>query len=93
MRNYEGMFIFEPSLEEEARNKFLDRIKGIIEADGEIESIDEWGMRKLAYEINDLTEGYYILINFATTPETKTELERVLKITDSVIRYMIVRDE
>lgn len=93
MRKYEGMFIFLPNLEEAGRNTMLDRIKAIIEADGEIENVDEWGLRKLAYEINDIGEGYYVLINFATTPEVKDELERVIKISDSVMRHMIVRVE
>ncbi len=93
MRKYEGMFIFVPNLEEEKRNATLDRIKGIIETDGEIDTVDEWGLRKLAYEINDLGEGYYVLINFTTTPEVKDELDRVVKISDSVMRHMIVRDE
>lgn len=87
------MFIFLPNLEEAGRNTMLDRIKAIIEADGEIENVDEWGLRKLAYEINDIGEGYYVLINFATTPEVKDELERVIKISDSVMRHMIVRVE
>lgn len=93
MRNYEGVFIFLPNLEEEARNTMLDRIKGIIDADGEVTSVDEWGLRKLAYEINDIGEGYYVLLNFTTTPEVKTELERVVKISDNVMRHMIVRDD
>lgn len=93
MRKYEGMFIFLPNLDEEKRNAMLDRIKGIIETEGTVDTVDEWGMRKLAYEINDLHEGYYVLINFTTTPEVKEELERVIKISDSVMRHMIVRDE
>jgi len=93
MRKYEGMFIFLPNLEEEQRDAMLDRIKGIIEADGEIDNIEEWGLRKLAYEINDIGEGYYVLINFTTIPEVKDELDRIIKISDSVMRHMIVRDE
>ncbi len=93
MRKYEGVFIFLPNLEEENRNKDLDRIKGIIEADGAINNVDEWGLRKLAYEINDLSEGYYVLINFETTPETKDELDRIVKISDNVMRHMIVKED
>lgn len=93
MRKYEGVFIFLPNLEEEARNSTLDRMKGIIEDGGKITNVDEWGLRKLAYEINDLKEGYYVLINFESTPETKVELERIVKISDDIMRYMIVRED
>ncbi len=93
MRKYEGVFIFLPNLEEEARNTMLDRVKNIINADGEVTNVDEWGLRKLAYEINDIGEGYYVLLNFTTTPEVKDELDRVVKISDNVMRHMIVRDD
>lgn len=91
MRKYEGVFIFLPNLEEEDRVKVLDRLKGIIEADGSISNIDEWGIRKLAYLIDDIGEGYYYILNFETTPETVKELDRVAKISDSVMRNMVVR--
>lgn len=93
MRKYEAFFIFVPSLEEEGRNQLLDRLKGIIEKDGNITNLDEWGTRKLAYEINDLTEGYYVMVNFESTPETIQELDRVCKISDSIMRHMIIRED
>lgn len=93
MRKYEAFFIFVPSLEEENRNQLLDRLKGIIEGNGTITNIDEWGMRKLAYEINDLTEGYYVMVNFESTPEIIQELDRVCKISDSIMRHMIIRED
>lgn len=93
MRKYEGVFIFLPNLEEEKRNNDLDRLKGIIEADGAITNVDEWGLRKLAYEINDISEGYYVLLNFESTPETKDELDRIVKISDNVMRHMIVKED
>ena len=93
MRKYEAVFIFAPSVDEESRNGVVEKLKGIIEKDGSLTGIDEWGSRKLAYEINDLTEGYYILLNFEAGTEVIDELERVTIITDSVIRHMIVRDE
>jgi len=93
MNKYELVCIFNPNTDEEKRNQLLDKFKGIIEADGEIESVDEWGLRKLAYEIDKLKEGYYVLINFTTNPDTPKELDRNLKIADEVIRHMIVRVE
>ena len=92
MRKYELMFIFLPN-EEETRVKLMERFKGIIEEDGSITSVDEWGVRKLAYLIDDIGEGYYVLLNIKTTPEVVTELDRVAKISDSIMRYMIIREE
>ncbi|WP_416199008.1 MAG: 30S ribosomal protein S6 [Sporanaerobacter sp.] len=93
MRKYEAVFIFVPELEEEKRNALLDRLKGIIEADGTITNVDEWGNRKLAYEINDYTEGYYVILNFESTPEAVKEMDRISKISDSIMRHMIIRED
>ena len=93
MRKYEGVIFFTPNADEEARNKIFERFKGIIETTGKINNIDEWGMRKLAYEINDLKEGYYIVVKFEAENESINELDRVAKITEQVIRHMVVRDE
>lgn len=93
MRKYETMLIFLPNLEEEKRVNLLDRFKGIIEANGSISNVDEWGLRKLAYLIDDIGEGYYVLVNFESTPEVVDELDRVAKISDGIMRHMIIRDE
>ena len=93
MRKYESVIIFYPNLEEEKRVKLLERLKNIIEENGTISNLDEWGNRKLAYLIDDLTEGYYVLVNFESTPEVINELDRVAKISDGVMRHMIIRDE
>ncbi|SDL30176.1 30S ribosomal protein S6 [Natronincola ferrireducens] len=93
MNKYELLCIFEATTEEEKRNQLLDKFKGIIEVDGEVENVDEWGLRKLAYEINKEKEGYYVLVNFTTNPDTPKELDRNLKIADEVIRHMITRIE
>lgn len=93
MRKYEAMLIFFPSLEEEKRNQLLDRFKGIIEADGSISNVDEWGIRKLAYLIEDIGEGYYVLIHFEGTPEVIKEIDRVARISDGVMRHMIIKQD
>lgn len=93
MRKYEGMFIFVPTLEEESRNHLLERLKGVIEGNGSITNIDEWGTRKLAYEINDHKEGYYVVINFESNSEVVDELDRVSKISDGIMRHMIIRED
>ena len=93
MRNYEAVLIFLPNEEEEKRNQLLERFKGIIEADGSIKNVDEWGLRRLAYLIDDIGEGYYVILNFESTPETVNELDRVAKISDSIMRHMIIRED
>lgn len=92
MRKYEGMFIFLPN-EEEKRVQLMERFKGIIEEDGKINTIDEWGVRKLAYLIDDIAEGYYVLVNFEAGVDVIEELKRVAQISDNIMRYMIIRDE
>ncbi|TJX13589.1 30S ribosomal protein S6 [Tissierella creatinini] len=93
MRKYEGVFIFLPNMEEEKRVQLLNRFKGIIEADGSISNVDEWGVRKLAYLIDDIGEGYYVLLNFEGSSEVIKELDRVARISDGIMRHMIVRIE
>ena len=92
MKAYELLFFVAPTLEEEARAKVMGRIENVITTgDGTIDNHEDWGKRKLAYEINNLTEGDYILINFHADPDHIAELDRVLRINDSVQRHMIVR--
>jgi len=92
MRKYEMMVIFYPN-EEEKRAQVLERFKGIITQDGgNVSEVNEWGNRKLAYLIDDYSEGYYIIINFEGTPKITEELDRIARISDSVMRHMIVRE-
>lgn len=93
MNKYETLYILDAELEEEARTSQIERFKQIIEASGEIEKIDEWGIRKLAYPINKKNEGYYILMNFKSTREVVDELTRVFGISESVIRHLIINDD
>ncbi len=94
MRKYENIFVAHPSLDEEAVKALIEKFKGVIEnGGGTIENVDFWGKRKLAYEIAKVNEGYYTLINFTAGPELPKELDRVFRITDGIIRHMIVKEE
>ena len=94
MRNYECMFILKPEMEEEAIQQTVDRYASIItDGQGEVVSIDKWGKRRLAYEIKDLIEGYYVLVNFQSEPAVVNELDRVMKISDDMLRFMIINQD
>ena len=93
MRKYEAIFILRPSIEEEKRVEVIEKFKAIISADGEIEKVEEWGNRKLAYEIEKIREGYYVLVHFNANPTLTKELERNFRISDDVIRYIVVNLE
>ena len=91
MKAYELLFFVAPTLEEEARANVMGRIEKTITAgEGKIDNVDDWGKRKLAYEINNLSEGDYTLIDFHANPDHIAELDRVLRINDNVERHMIV---
>ncbi|NLY72443.1 MAG: 30S ribosomal protein S6 [Tissierellia bacterium] len=93
MNKYESILVLRPDMEEEARKSLLERFTGIIGQDGNVESVDDWGIKRLAYEIEKLTEGYYYLINFEASADLPSELERNYKINDNVIRYNIIRKD
>ena len=94
MAKYETMLITSAALDEEASSALIGKFKSLIEANGTIDSIDEWGKRRLAYAINYKTEGYYVLMSFTSAPEFPKELDRILGITEGVMRSMIVcKDE
>ena len=94
MRRYETIFVLKPNLEEEKRNALIEKFTSIINNDGEVIKVDEWGNRRLAYEIEKLREGYYVFTEFKANTSLPAELERNFKIADEVIRYITVnRDE
>jgi len=94
MRKYETIFILHPSLDEEAVKANIEKFKGVIEnGGGAIENVDFWGKRKLAYEIKKVNDGFYTLINFEANPELPKELDRIFRITDGIIRHIIVKQE
>ena len=91
MKAYDLLFFVAPAIDEETRAGVMKRIETTIAAgNGVVDNVDVWGKRKLAYEINGLTDGDYTLIDFHTDPQNIAELDRVLRITDAVVRHMIV---
>ena len=88
--NYELVFIIDGKATEEAAATLVEKFKALVEQNSTAMEVEEWGKRKLAYAINYITEGYYVLISFTSAPEFPKELDRILGITDGVIRSMIV---
>lgn len=87
---YETLFIVNPTLGDEAVAAIVEKFKSLVAANGTVEKADDWGKRHLAYPINDLTEGYYVLIDFTSAPAFPAELDRIYKITDGIMRSLIV---
>lgn len=91
-RPYEMLYILNPEIGEEAIEAKHEKIKGLLELQGgEVEKLDLWGHNRLAYEINDLREGFFALVHFKTVPEQIEEIERQLRIDDTVLRFLVTR--
>ena len=88
--NYEVVYILDPNLGEENTAAMVAKFKTLVENNGTLAEIDEWGKRRLAYPINDLNDGYYVLMTFSAKPEFPRELDRILRITDGVMRSLII---
>ena len=86
---YEVLYVLNPNLTEEETQAIVEKFKTLIEQNGTVDEMEEWGKRKLAYEINYLTEGYYVLVKFTSGPELPADLDRILGITDGVIRSLV----
>ena len=86
---YEVLYILNPNLSEEETQAVVEKFKTLIEQNGTVDEMEEWGKRKLAYEINYLSEGYYVLVKFTSGPEFPAELDRIMGITDGVIRSLV----
>ena len=91
VNKYETIFVLDAALSEEETPALQDKFTALIAKSGEVESVDVWGKRRLAYPINYKTEGYYVLVNFTSSPDFPKELERVYGITEGVLRTIIVR--
>ena len=88
---YELMYIINPNLSEEETAAVVEKFKALVEQNGTLDEMEEMGKRKLAYEINYLSEGYYVLVKFTSGPDFPAELDRVLGITDGILRSLITR--
>ena len=92
--SYETIIVLTTKLDEEATKAMIEKFTGLIKSnDGIVESVDEWGKRRLAYEIQKEADGYYVLINFSCPPDFITELNRVYNITDGVLRTIVTRKD
>ena len=90
---YEVMYIINPNLTEEETSAIVEKFKALVEQNGTLEEMEEMGKRKLAYEINYITDGYYVLMKFTSAPEFPAELDRNYRITEGVLRSIIVAEE
>ncbi len=91
MSKYESVFVFSVAAGEEKAAELNEKFKALIEANGTLESVDEWGKRRLAYLINDEAEGFYVLYSFESDAQFPAELDRIAKITDGVLRTLIIK--
>ncbi|KMJ60428.1 30S ribosomal protein S6 [Bacillus sp. LL01] len=94
MNKYEIMYIIRPNIEEDAKKALVERFNTILTDNGaELTDSKEWGKRRLAYEINDFRDGYYMLVNVATEPAAVQEFDRLAKISEDIIRHIVVKKE
>ena len=92
MNKYEVVYIIDPAVEDEARKALIAKFNDLITGNGgSVDKVEEWGKKRLAYAIDYKTEGYYVMVNFQAEAELPKELERNLQISDSVIRYQVIR--
>ena len=93
INSYEALYIINAQLSEEEIKGLVDKFSALVADNGTVDTVDEWGKRRLAYPINDMEEGYYVLLTFKSESEFPAELERVMGITDGILRYMVIRLE
>jgi len=93
MNKYESVIIINPNLEAESIKALIEKFSNLINNNGKVDSVEEVGKKKLAYEIKKNKEGYYIVFKFEANPELITELERIYRITDEVIKFIVIKEE
>ena len=93
MNKYETLYIISPTVDEEATKGLVEKFSNLVSGHGELEKVEEWGRKKLAYEVQDQKEGYYVLMNFSANPDFPAELERNFKIKDGILKYMVIKKD
>ena len=94
LNKYESIYIVKPTLEADAIKALVEKFNTLIETEGgKVSETQEWGLKRLAYPIQKKEQGYYVLVNFEANPESIVELERVYKITDSVMKFITIRKD
>ena len=93
MNKYESVIIINPNLEAESIKALIEKFSNLINSNGTVNSVEEIGKKKLAYEIKKNKEGYYVVFKFESKPEAIAELERIYRITDEVIKFIVVKEE
>jgi small subunit ribosomal protein S6 len=91
MNSYETLFVVDATLTEEAVKATVEKFTALISENGTIDSVDEWGKRRLAYPINDKNDGYYVLVNFKSEGSFTAELERLFGINENILRSIVIR--
>ncbi len=93
MKKYETLFVLKPTLDEAAKDALIERFSNIINQDGEVQNVNEWGNKRMAYEIEKFKDGYYVLVEFLANPSLPQELERNFRISDDVLRFIVINLE
>lgn len=93
MKKYEAVYIISPTLDDEGVKAIVEKFSNLVSQYGELEKVEEWGRKKLAYEVQDQKEGYYVLMHFSANSEFPQELERNFKISEGVIKYLVVNKD
>ena len=92
MNKYEVLYIIDASADDASKEAAIEKYSSLVTANGgEVESIDKWGVKKFAYEMNFKSEGYYVLMNFSANADLPAEMERQMRISDNIIRYLVIR--
>lgn len=93
MNKYESVIIINPAVDEEGVKNLITKFTDLINTEGKVEKVNELGKRKLAYEVKKNKEAYYVLVNFEAQPTLIAELERNYRITDDVIKFIVIKEE
>lgn len=93
MKDYELLFVIDPSQDEQSRKELIEAVKDIINSDGQVQEVDDWGEKRLAYRIKGTNKGYYCVVTFKANVSLPKELDRKLRINENIMRHIIVAQE